>query len=340
MTNTRRMALLVCTTLCSFSSHARAQSSDSAVAQALFDDAKLLMAKGHAADACPKLEESQHLEPRSGTLINLASCYEQTNRLASAWSTYIEAATSAKSAGNTERERVARERAAALVPRIAKLTINVAPELKNIPGLEVSRDGVQVREPEWGLALPANAGPHVVSAAVPGYATFKSTAVVVGEGSNTSVNVPLLTPQAAEVSLLPGPVAPAGAVPVRVPRAQTEPAPKAQNGLGTSRIVALVAAGVGVVGVGVGAGFGLASKSKHDEAAKSCDATTCGDPAGNDASAAAIRDGNLATLFMIVGGVGLAAGATLWLTAPKSTGSEPSAQLGLGVGTVRLRGVF
>src|SRR5882757_3842955 len=96
------------------SSVARAQSGDSAVAQALFDQAKKLIADGHASEACPKLEESQRLEPRSGTLINLASCYEQTGRLASAWSKYIEAATSAKASGNSAREAVARQHAAAL----------------------------------------------------------------------------------------------------------------------------------------------------------------------------------------------------------------------------------
>src|SRR5258705_13207662 len=91
------------------SAAARAQSGDSAVAQALFDQAKQLLADGRTAEACPKLEESQRLEPRSGTLINLARCYEQLGRLASAWSKYIEAATSAKASGNTEREAVARQ---------------------------------------------------------------------------------------------------------------------------------------------------------------------------------------------------------------------------------------
>src|SRR5882724_1612678 len=130
-----------------FPGTARAQSGDSAVAQALFDRAKQLIAKGHAAEACPKLEESQRLEPRSGTLINLASCYEQTGRLASAWSKYVEATTSAKESGNSGREAVARQHAAALAPRLSKLTITVAPTLKNLSGFEVTRDGVVVREP-------------------------------------------------------------------------------------------------------------------------------------------------------------------------------------------------
>lgn len=61
---------------------------NAAAAQGLFDEARALMAAGQAAEACPKLEESQRLDPGSGTLMNLARCYEQTNRIATAWSTY------------------------------------------------------------------------------------------------------------------------------------------------------------------------------------------------------------------------------------------------------------
>src|SRR5262245_6044422 len=85
----------------------RAQSSDSAAAQALFDEAKALMAAGKAQEACPKFEESQRLDPGSGTLTNLAKCYEDTGRIAAAWSMYLEAASAARAAGNAERENVA-----------------------------------------------------------------------------------------------------------------------------------------------------------------------------------------------------------------------------------------
>src|SRR3954470_4044560 len=58
--------------------HARADDTrvDRAAAQALFDQAKELLARDNVTGACPKLEESQRLDPTSGTLINLADCYE------------------------------------------------------------------------------------------------------------------------------------------------------------------------------------------------------------------------------------------------------------------------
>ncbi len=301
---------------------------DSATAQALFDQAKTLMAEGHAAEACPKLEESQRLDPGSGTLVNLARCYEQAGRLASAWTKYLEAASAAKASGNSDREAVARQQAAALRPRLSNLVITVAPEAKDTPGLEVTRDGVQVGAAQWGLSIPADEGEHKVAAKAPGYAPWEAVAVVKGEGTTATATVPALAAQAA--SSEPG---------APTPGAAESSGPPSKGGLGTQRILALVAGGVGVVSVGVGTVFGLKSKSDHDEAAKYCTGSACTDQrgvtAGNDAHAA----GNVATVMMVVGAVGLAAGVTLWLTAPSSQ-STAGASVGLGLGTVQMKGAF
>ena len=243
MLNRYRMTLVLCVALGFSSAVAHADSGDSAAAQALFDQAKKLMADGHLSDACPKLEESQRLDPRSGTLINLASCYEKTGRLASAWSKYIEAATSAKAAGNSERESVARERAAALAPKLPKLVIVVPAASKTLPGLELSRDNVAVGQPSWGLALPIDAGEHEVTAKAPGHEPFQTKVTVASDGSTTTVAVPelaLTTPGSGSDTAASN----AGATP-------------AKPSSGPSRAAALVAGGIGVVGVGVGAVFGL-----------------------------------------------------------------------------------
>jgi hypothetical protein len=322
---TLAFGVAACVTLAAAS--ARGQStSDSAAAQALFDQAKQLLADGHAADACPKLEESQRLEPRSGTLINLASCYEQTGRLASAWSKYIEAATAAKASGNPDRETGARERAAALAPRLSKLTITVAPALKSLAGLEIRRDGVVVREPEWDLALPCDSGDHEITAQAPDHAPFKTKVTVAGEGQTTTVSVPEL------VANLTRPID------HHDERLYPPLATQPKDGLGTARTVALVAGGVGVVGVGLGTAFGLMSKAKHDDAAKYCNGAPCTDERGVTDGNAAQSDGNISTAMMIVGGVGLTAGITLWLTAPKA--GTPAAQVSLGLGTLEVEGAF
>src|SRR5512138_2397422 len=91
-----------------------------AAAQALFDDARRLMADKKYAEACPKLEESQRLDPGIGTLLNLAECQSLTGRTASAWANFLEAAYQAKAAGQAKRENTARSRAAALEPKLSR----------------------------------------------------------------------------------------------------------------------------------------------------------------------------------------------------------------------------
>jgi serine/threonine-protein kinase len=325
-------ALALATLVLTASGPAAAQTaSDSAAAQSLFDQARALMAKGHAAEACPKLEESQRLDPGTGTLLNLARCYELTNRLASAWSKYLEAASSAQAAGNVKREKEARKRADALVKKLAELVIDVAPEGKTTPGLQITRDGQSVGAAQWGMPIAADEGKHSISASAPGHESWEAVTTVSGAGSTTTVTVPKLVARAVQTP----PPAPRAAKPAPRPSETEQP-----SKLGTQRILALVAGGVGVVGIGVGTVFGLQSKSKHDEAEKSCDGGECTDEKGVAAGEDARAAGNVSTVTMIVGAAALAGGAALWFTAPKTTESTPGTQVGVGLGTLQLKGVW
>jgi serine/threonine-protein kinase len=290
------------------------------------------MAQGRPAEACPKLEESQRLDPGSGTLLNLARCYEQAGRFASAWNQYLEAASAARVAGNAEREGEARRRAEALRPRLPSLVISLSTEARAVPGLEVLRDGVLVGAPQLGVPIPTDAGEHTLEARAPGRVPWKTVVTLKGESHTATVTVPTL---AVTTATAPAPAAAAATAPAPT---QEPSAASSSSGLGTRRTLALVAGGAGVVGLGVGTAFGLKSKSHHDEAEKYCDGSVCNDPrgvtAGNDAYAA----GNVATVFTIVGVVGVAAGVVLWVTAPSPSAS--SVQVGFGPGVARIRGVF
>jgi hypothetical protein len=99
---------------------ARADDVESTAAQTLFDEAKKLMASGRYAEACPKLEASQRIEPALGTLLNLADCDEKRGQLASSWARFLEAAAQARAEGHPDAELVARDRAAQLAARLPK----------------------------------------------------------------------------------------------------------------------------------------------------------------------------------------------------------------------------
>ena len=106
---------------------------------------------------------------------------------------------------------------------------------------------------------------------------------------------------------------------------------------GSQKTFALVAAGVGVVGIGVGTIFGLSAMSKQDEANAKCPGA-CSDQAGVDLWNDARTAGNISTVGFIVGGVGLATGAILWLTAKPSR--KTSVHADVGPGTLQIRGTW
>src|SRR5690606_35491852 len=101
-----RVLLLLGVTFGSPEVGAQGTATEQAAAEALFDQAMQLMQAGRHAEACPKLVESQKLDPAVGSQLYLADCYERTARTASAWATFREAGYAARSGGD-ERASVA-----------------------------------------------------------------------------------------------------------------------------------------------------------------------------------------------------------------------------------------
>jgi serine/threonine-protein kinase len=297
----------------------QAQASNAA-AQALFDLGRALMKEGNYAEACPKLEESQRLDPGSGTLLNLGICYEHLGLTASAWSTFVDAAAAADATGKPDRVKTAQQHADALAPRLIRITIRVTSD--KIADLEVRRGGQIVPPAQWGTAMVADPGSHVVAATAPGHKAWQAT-VVLRDKSETVI-VP-------ELELLPTKVAKAEE-PAKDARGSAD---SAETNVGqTQRTVALIAGGVGVVGVAVGTVFGLRSKSAHDDAAAYCTGADCSDPRGVELSNKALDSATVSTAAFIVGGVGLAAAGVLWFTAPRNV------KVGLGPGAMQIAGTW
>src|SRR6185503_9463067 len=141
---------------------------NSATAQSLYDDGRRLLQQGRAGEACPKLEASQKLDPAPGTQFHLADCYEKIGRTASAWALFLEVAAQARSRIRAEQEKIARERASALEPKLSKLTFEVAAGAR-VPGLRVTRNGTEIDAALFGTPISVDPGPQRIVAEAPGY---------------------------------------------------------------------------------------------------------------------------------------------------------------------------
>ena len=103
-----------------------------------------LMNIGDYATACPKLAASQRLGSGDWHRLNLADCYEKSGRFASAWAEFRGAATAAHSAGSSDREQLASDRAQALVTKLSYLTITTSPA--QAAAIQIIRDGSPVEQ--------------------------------------------------------------------------------------------------------------------------------------------------------------------------------------------------
>jgi tetratricopeptide (TPR) repeat protein len=323
-------AFLIAATAGTFASRARADQRDPAAAQALFDEARTLMKSKRFEEACPKLTESQRLDPGIGTEFRLADCYEQQGKIASAWAGFLDVASVAAASGQADREKAARARAAHLESRLPKLTI-VVPPANRAPGLEIKRDGAAIGEAQWGSAVPVDPGDYQIVVGAPGKREFTGQ-VSVREGAPATFNVPLLESVPASEAATPVPViAPvAAAIPPAAP-APTTPEPKDTPSTGSSGpgVLVITVGAVGIVGVALGTTFGLMASSKYDESKKHCrdsNENLC-DQQGIDLRDKAFTFGNVATASFIVGGVALASAATLWIVNSGSESSAPHAGL-------------
>ena len=310
---------------------------DTIVAQALFDQGKKAMAAHDFAAACPKFEESLRLESAMGTLLNLADCYERAGRLASAWSRFLELASKAHAAGQAERARIGRTRAAALAPRLSNLVIQ-APAADRTPGLEIRRDGTVVGPAELGATIPADSGPHTVEASAPGRLSWSTTVDVGDHAATATAVVPELAPVPPPPTVAEASHPSTSGSRIVASSTASSEGDRPRHGGRVQRVLAIVSGGIGVAGIGVGTYFGLTSISKHNLVSGECGPTACATYQGVTDSKDARTTGNVSTAAFIVGAAGVAGGLVLWFTAPTSETSNMA--LGFGPATIQMRGTW
>jgi tetratricopeptide (TPR) repeat protein len=289
---------------------ALAQGANLAVAEALFREGRAAMTAGDFATACPKFAESNRIDPKPGTLMNLALCHEKSGRSASAWAEYTEAATLAARAGQGDREKVAREHASALEPTLPHVIIEADPTAGEV----IAFDDHPIGPAALKTQIPMDPGAHVLRATAPGATPFEQSFQVTPGGPVQSLTVPALA---------------------AAPIAQPERAAPASGAL-SRRTLAFVVGGVGVALAGVGAYFGAEALTEKNAAENGCGPNFC-TSAGNSATSAMKTDETLSTIGVIAGLAAAGAGVYLFVTAAGETSAAPG-QVSFGVTARGVRG--
>jgi hypothetical protein len=279
----------------------RAESSDRAAADALFDEGQELAAAGRVAEACARFEASMAVAPRLGSQLNLADCYERLGRTASAWLAFGDAAALARRLAD-RRWTYARSRQAALKRRLSRLVIAIGPG-GTAAELAVTRDGARVPPQAYGVEVPVDPGEHVIEATAPARQPWSIRITVSRPGEVATVAIPELAPA-------PAPAAPPPPISTTVPPVRMPAAERPRRRLTPA---AWVAGGVGVAGLGAGAYFGLSAASAWRQASPGCDRTYRCSAEAFAAGERAHRDGALSTAGFAVAGVALVTGVVLYL---------------------------
>jgi hypothetical protein len=169
-----------------------------------------------------------------------------------------------------------------------------------------------------GLKRPVDPGAHVVKAEAPGYKPAQTSFQVADAGA---AEAKLTLEKAPETAPTPA------AAPVENKPVEVNTADKKSN-----KTFAIVALGVGGAGLAFGAVTGLLALGKHGDLSDKCPDGKCPNDVSGDVDSYKTM-GTLSTVGFIVGGVGIAAGAVLWFTAPKesaaATGTTRAASNGL-----------
>lgn len=283
-----------------------ARADDHAIAEALFQAGKSLMNEGKIDEACPKLQESQRIEPGGGTLLLLGMCHQQQGKLASAVAELRSAQSMARRDHRLDREKLATKHLAELEGKVSTVLVRTA---NRDATLRV--DGTVVSAEVASVPLPIDPGAHTIEVSAKGKKTRVVKLTVGAVAENRTLDVPALEDE------------PVAKEPTReAPKPERGAAPPPGDPGATQRIVGWSLVGAGAVAVGVGAVFGVKAIGDNADAKDACDPARCTSAEGlakNDDARAS------ATVANVVVGLGLAVvttGIVVVLLAPKASAAR------------------
>lgn len=272
---------------------------------------------------CEALAASHAQQPEPSAQVELAECYAQVGRSATAWEHYREAARLSHAAGMPELESLARDRAKALESELSYVTVNTW----RGQAVTVTQDGAPIDAAVLGTAIPLDPGSHTISATAPGKRGWSKRIELGTRGDHVTVAVPVLpddarlTPELNASTTPPPPAAPAR---------------EGSASVSVQRTMAIVAGAIGIAGVATGTLFGVKAASDWSDTKDACKAFPyCGEEGarlGRQAKSSAL----ISTVGFVTGVAGLSGGALLWFTSRSS--EQNATQVGVGLGAVHVRG--
>ncbi len=278
----------------SLGASARADSGQEA--ERLFREAVRLRDAGDFVAACPKFEASFGLDPAPGTLVNLGDCEVRIGKLVAAVGHYKLAAAAFP---KTDRRRdLVTQKASDLEPKLAHLTIKLAPGLPATAS--ITRGGAPFDRKEAGVSALVDPGKLAIVVTQPERKdAVYDVSLAEGESKELVVDVgaPVDKQVVSTVTVVEKPVT---------------------TGVSPIRTAGFVIGGVGLVGVGLGAVTGILAMGKASTVKEHCDTTTYAcDAEGADAARAGEVLAPLSTVAFIAGGVLLAGGVVMIIAGGK-----------------------
>lgn len=282
-------------------------------ADALFKKGKKLLDQKKYAEACDAFEKSDKADASIGTKLNIAKCYEDWGKVATALKWYRLAEGAARKAKDERTDKI-KEHMDEVDAEVPRLTLRAGKDYD--PTVVVMLDGAPTK---LDVALEVDPGAHVVEYPTEG-GEKKKKVVPVERGGESEVKLDLPKRK-------PGQVIPKVDPETGDPKEPAKPPVIVDDPGKTKRMIGYGLGGAGLVAIGVSSYLTLTARGDYRDAlASHCmGSTTMCDPQGLTETRDARSRANIATIVFSAGLLAVAGGVFLYVTAPKATtrtGSE------------------
>ncbi len=322
------------------------------VAQSHFNRARGALTLKNFPLALDEFRASYDVVASPNTRFSIARCLRDMNRLPEAYVEFgkTDAEATAAAAGDpryTQTAEAAKKEQDAVAAQIGLVTVTIA---NADADATLTVGGAAVDRALWAQAVPVTPGAIDVVVTSGGKEISKQS-VTVAAGEKKAIAIDAKPVVAPVVKPVVPPVAGAATPPhdddddnpwekqkKAAAAATLAPAIQDPNPHANLRTYAYIAGGVGAVGLATFAIFGLLEKSTHSSLESECPNHVCPSSDYGDVSTGKTQQ-TVANVGLIVGAVGLAAGATLFvLSLPKSSSSSTSASIVVTPSFIGLRG--